>query len=150
MRLRVRQYVYFTVQSSRMPAADMTAVMGMDPDEITVRASRRMDPPVPRWHAWKVQCDERGLRVDEQVECVITRLRPVERPLRTLLERLHAQEGEDAGATLMVVPYLDDEDGEADEWQHRLLGWHLSPETLRFIVAMDALLVADEYGRDSD
>ena len=84
MRLRVRQYVYFTVQSLRMPAADMTAAIGMDPDAITVRASRRTDPPVPRCHAWEVQCDDRGLRVDEQVERVIARLRPVERPLRTL------------------------------------------------------------------
>jgi hypothetical protein len=107
------------------------------------------DPPLPRSHAWEVRCADPGLRVDEQIERLIARLRPVEARLRALVDRLHAEECDEAGARLAIVRYLDDEDGEADGWQHRLLGWHLGHETLRFLVATSADIDADEYGQDS-
>jgi hypothetical protein len=96
----------------------------------------------------QVRCQDPGLRIDDQIEQVIGRLRPHAKPLRDLLDRRRVEEGEAAGATLWIVRYLDDENGEGDGWQHRLLGWRLCQDTLRFVLAMGAEIVADEYGED--
>ncbi|MEU1543098.1 DUF4279 domain-containing protein [Actinacidiphila glaucinigra] len=58
------QYVYFALISSRTTAQEITAWLGIEPDETTVRGSRRADSPtLPVTHRWKVVCREPGLRL---------------------------------------------------------------------------------------
>jgi hypothetical protein len=147
--LRIRQYVYFSVTSSIVSAEDMTKAIGLAPDKVLVRGSRRpTDPPVPNFHAWKLVCDERGRQVGEQLEMLIGRLRPYQAAIRALVDDLDTHEGNAAGARLQIVRYLDDEDGEPDGWQHRLLGWHLTGDMLRFALDTRAEIDIDEYGQD--
>jgi hypothetical protein len=147
--LRIRQYVYFAVDSSAVPAAEMTTAIGLTPDKIMVRGSRRnTNPPVPRSHSWQVICDAPGWRVDEQLEQLIHRLRPYQHAIRALCDDLRTRESDSrAGASLQIVRYLDDRDGEADGEQHRLLGWHLDTEVLQFAIDVGAAIDADEYGQ---
>ncbi|WUG05325.1 DUF4279 domain-containing protein [Streptomyces sp. NBC_00467] len=71
----------------------MTAVLGIEPDETAVRASRSTVPPLPAHHRWKIVCRRTGLRVDEQVACVLDRLRPHTGRLAALAGQLDRQEG---------------------------------------------------------
>lgn len=146
--LRIRQYVYFSVSSSAVSADEMATAIGLPADEVSVLGSRRAEPPVPRQHAWSVRCAEPGLRVDEQLDLLVERLQPYRDAIRGLVDELESREGTDAGASLHVVRYLDDRDGPPDGWQHRLLGWHLGQDVLRFAVEVRADLDVDEYGQD--
>jgi hypothetical protein len=146
--LRIRQYAYFSVMSSIVSSEEMTRLIGLEPDRVRVPGSRLSDPPVPSFHAWELVCDERGKQVGEQLDLLIGRLRPHQVALRNLVDGLDAREGDAAGARLQVVRYLDDEDGEPDGWQHRLLGWHLTDDVLRFALDTRAEIDIDEYGQD--
>ncbi|WP_329245510.1 DUF4279 domain-containing protein [Actinoallomurus sp. NBC_01490] len=59
--MRVRQYVYFALHSSTLPAAEMATRLGLEPDEVSVRGSRTTTPPRPVTHVWKIVCRDRGL-----------------------------------------------------------------------------------------
>lgn len=73
----VNQYVYFALSSYSTSATDITAILGLEPDETTVRGSRIATPkPVPVLHCWKIVCREPGLRVDEQIARILERLAP--------------------------------------------------------------------------
>ncbi|WP_449065152.1 DUF4279 domain-containing protein [Planomonospora algeriensis] len=65
----VNQYVYFALSSYDTSAADITAILGIEPDETTVRGSRIADPshPVPAVHRWKIVCRDPELTIDEQI-----------------------------------------------------------------------------------
>lgn len=146
--LRIRQYVYFTVFSSIVPAAEMASLIGLAPDEIMVRGSHHnTERPVPRHHSWRIVCDDRGLQVGEQLERLVQRLRPYESAIHRLVDDLQSHEGE-AGSSLRVVRYLDEEMGEADGCQHRLFGWHLSQDIMRFALDLGADIDIDEYGQN--
>src|SRR4051795_12278245 len=69
-------YASFGLWSRRIPASEMTAVLGLEPDEITVRAVDLVDPPVPASHEWMVTCRDPEKTVDEQVEDLVQRLAP--------------------------------------------------------------------------
>jgi hypothetical protein len=65
----VNQHVYFTLSSRDTSSAGIAAILGLEPDETTVRGSRITAPePIPVLHRWKIVCREPGLRVDEQIE----------------------------------------------------------------------------------
>ncbi|MFF2819911.1 DUF4279 domain-containing protein [Kitasatospora cineracea] len=150
----IRQYAYFGLSSLTMSAAEMTAVLGIEPDEITVRGSRSTGRRVlPVLHLWKVVCREPGLGVDEQVARVVARLAPHADAIAALTRRLDAEDGEGPSAVLEVVRVFNDEDG-----QDRLagtppelvegpglLGWHLGRDVLAFLHATGAALDVDEY-----
>jgi len=147
--MRMSQYVYFAIDSETMTAAEMTGRLGVEPDRFTVRASRRTDPPVPRHHSWQVRCDERGLRVNEQIDRVLGRLAPATDAIAALNREL----GGDA-AVLEVVRFFDDEDGEDPPPlpanlvrfpDHHLLGWALERRVVEFLAATGAYLDVDEY-----
>src|SRR5262245_25382525 len=104
-RVRVRQYVSFTLFSEQMPAAEMTRLAELEPDEADVRASRQVYPPLPATHAWKVVCGETGLTVDQQIAVVISRLEPVATQVSRLARHLAMNQG---GARLHVVRYFDE------------------------------------------
>jgi hypothetical protein len=147
--LRIRQYAYFAVWSERMPAEEMAVRIGLEPDKVLVRGSRRETPqPIPVAHQWAIECRDPDLDVGDQTLVLLTRLRPHEEAIRRLAEDLHRDEGDRAGPQLSFVRYLDDPQGTPDGWQHRLLGWNLSAEALRFLTAVHANLDADEYGQD--
>lgn len=73
----VHQYAYFVLASDSTPATEITAALDIEPDRTDVRGSRRTEPrPSPPVHRWRVECREPGLAVDEQIACVLRRLRP--------------------------------------------------------------------------
>jgi uncharacterized protein DUF4279 len=156
--VRIRQYAYFSMRSRHVPAAEITARLGIEPDEIRVRGTRRLDPPVPVRHSWDIVCRRPGMTIDEQIETVVARLRPYTGQLRVLLDELRADDPDYGGGALTVVRYFDDEDGEDEELspadarlqklpgQHQLLGWVLSRQVIEFLMALDIELDADEYG----
>ncbi|MDN3353086.1 DUF4279 domain-containing protein [Actinomadura sp. DC4] len=152
--MRISQYAYFALRSSVVPAAEMTARLGLEPDEVSVRGSRTADPPRPVSHSWKIVCADGGLTVDQQVGRIMERLRPYRDRIVALSQALAGH----GAAVLEVVRYLDDPDGEDEELsppgvalqklpgRHRLLGWTLDREVLEFLVATGAYLDVDEYG----
>ncbi|ROR35243.1 DUF4279 domain-containing protein [Kitasatospora cineracea] len=153
----ISQYAYFGLSSLTVSAAEMTAVLGIEPDETMVRGSRSTGPRVlPVLHRWKIVCREPGLGVDEQVARVVARLAPHADAIAALTRRLDAEDGEDGegpSAVLEVVRVFNDEDG-----QDRLagtppelvegpglLGWHLGRDVLAFLHTTGAALDVDEY-----
>ncbi|MEV0648275.1 DUF4279 domain-containing protein [Phytomonospora sp. NPDC050363] len=149
--MRMSQYVYFAIKSETMPATEITARLGVEPDRFSVRGSRRADPPVPVCHSWQVRCDERGLRVDEQIDRVLARLTPVTAKIAEL-----CREPDEVAAVLEVVRFFEDEDGEDPKPQpaeenlvripdQHLLGWVLDRRVIEFLAATGAFLDVDEY-----
>lgn len=94
------------------------------------------------------------MRVDDQVEHVIRRARPVADTIRQLVESGHVT------ATLQMVRDFDAVDGEKEAHgdvrlpdgdtlatlpgQHQLLGWHIDTETVRFLAYVGAEIDCDE------
>ncbi|MFJ8039195.1 DUF4279 domain-containing protein [Kitasatospora sp. NPDC096147] len=147
----LQQYVYFALFSRTVPARAMTADLGLDPDESSVRGSRCAAPrPVPVEHRWQIECREPGLTVDEQIACVLDRLRPHTDRIADLADRL-ADDGE-GGAVLQVVRSFHSvaparpETGDAPA----PYGWHLDRSVLDFLAATGAELGVDEYDLTDD
>ncbi|MEU2111653.1 DUF4279 domain-containing protein [Streptomyces sp. NPDC019507] len=142
----LNQYVYFALSSERTAAKEMAAVLGIEPDETTVRASRLAEPPMPVCHRWKIVCRAPGRRVDEQVAQVLDRLRPHVGRIAELARRLD-QEGEGHSAVLQVVRYFNDDEcaNNAERSGSNLFGWHLGRDVLEFLDATGAVLDVDEY-----
>jgi hypothetical protein len=139
-----------------MPAAEMTGLIGVEPDGFAVLGARRRSPhAVPVAHSWQVHCRDTGLTVDEQVERVVTRLLPYQAPIAQLAAQLSGDPG--GGARMSVVRYFNDDEGEEEAFsapnaplqtlqgQHQLLGWNLGSRVLGFLVAVGADLDVDEY-----
>ncbi|MFG1774804.1 DUF4279 domain-containing protein [Micromonospora sp. NPDC049051] len=152
----IRQYAYFSLRSRSVPASEITARLGLEPDEVLVRGSRSVEPPRPVLHNWQITCREPGLAVDEQIARVVARLLPLAAEVRHVAADLRSVDGEQGGARLQVVRHLDAEDGEPEEavavggltklpGQHQLLGWHLDRATLAFLHLVGADLDVDEY-----
>jgi hypothetical protein len=154
--VRIRQYVYFALSSQTVTAAEVTGELGLEPDQVKVRGSRRSSPAIPVLHSWQIECDERGLDVDELITRVLDRVRPYADRIARLVM------GRDLDATLQIVRDFDAEDGEAEvlddtllpdgtvlskfPGQHQLLGWHLDADTMRLLLTMHAEVDCDEYG----
>ncbi|WP_202033294.1 DUF4279 domain-containing protein [Nocardioides sp. WS12] len=151
------QYVYFALGSDETTAAEISAHLGVEPDEVKVQGSDSTDPLRPANHGWKISCETPGLRLDEQISEVLDRIAPAADRVRALVE------GGGVNAHLQIVRYFNDEDGEEEslgepimdddghEWekmagQHQLLGWSMEREQLALLVAMGADIDADEYG----
>ncbi|WP_327249264.1 DUF4279 domain-containing protein [Streptomyces sp. NBC_01320] len=131
--------------SRHISADDMTAQLGVTPDEVAVRGSRFTEPAVvPVDHSWMVVCRQQGLRVDEQVTRILDRLHPHTDRICDLTGRLARTGG---GAVLHIVRYFNDTDqaqpGAADA--PNLFGWHLDRKILDFLSATGAELDIDEY-----
>lgn len=154
--MRIRQYVYFRLASDVVSAAEITEAVGADPDEFSVRGSKRTDPPRPASHSWELHCDQPGLTIDDQIQDVVQRVRPLADKIRELTART------DVVAVIQVVRDFDAEDGEEESHddlvlptgerfttllgQHQLLGWHLDADTLAFLARVGADIDCDEYG----
>ena len=146
----VNQYAYFALSSRSTSATEMAAILGLEPDETTVRGSRIAEPDaIPVLHRWKIVCREPGLRVDEQIARVLERLAPHTAAIAALASRLDNEEPRPA-AVLEVVRYFNDQaeqhgrSGAAAEAPN-LFGWHLGREVLDFLQATGAVLDVDEH-----
>lgn len=150
--LRIRQYAYFAIGSGEITAVEMTRAIGLEPDEVSVRGSRHAIPghrPVPYHHSWKVLSEvaEPQQRLGDQITSLIRRLDPYRAQIRQLIADVETAEPGSAGGVLQIVRYLDTADGELGDWQHRLLGWHLSAEVVDFLADVGAEVDVDEYGQ---
>jgi hypothetical protein len=108
-------------------------------------------PCLPACHAWQVRCEERGLRVHEQIDRVLTRLIPVTAKIAEL-----CRESAEPTAVLEVVRFFNDEGGEDPKPQptqgnwvripdQHLLCWGLDRQVIEFLAATGAFLDVDEY-----
>ncbi|MFD8532439.1 DUF4279 domain-containing protein [Streptosporangium canum] len=152
--MEVDQYVYFALKSERMSAEEMTARLGLEADEITIRGSRRSEPPRPAVHIWQISIPRSSLPVDDMITALVDRLEPYASAIGALAEELDRDEP-GRTAVLQVVRFFgedeEDEDSE-EEWmtevpaRPRPLGWHLDRRVLDFLQATRAELDVDEYG----
>ncbi|WP_062982922.1 DUF4279 domain-containing protein [Nocardia anaemiae] len=151
--MKISQYCYFSVRSTSLSAADMTARLGMQPDKVLVMGSRSPDRVLPRFHAWQIVCrsDE---SVDDQLHHLMDRLEPIRAELVSLCA------DDDVSPVMQVVRHFADPDGvdaapddtawdQAREWP-RPLGWHLSLTVLDFLLSTRAELDVDEYDSSDD
>jgi hypothetical protein len=147
----VNQYVYFALSSRSTSATEMATILGLEPDETTVRGSRVTEPnPVPVLHRWKIVCREPGLRVDEQIARIMERLTPQTAAIAALASRLDTEDQPGPSAVLEVVRYFNEQAEQHDRGDARaeapsLFGWHLGREVLDFLHATGAVLDVDEY-----
>ncbi|WP_194914502.1 DUF4279 domain-containing protein [Catenulispora rubra] len=158
----ISQYAYFGLSSPVTSAAEMAAVLGIEPDEISVRGSRWGEPrPRPALHYWKIVCREPAMSVNQQIEHIMERLAPHVDAIAALARQLSAEDDR-SGAVLEIVRMFNDDEGQ-DRLActppelidgHNLLGWHLDRDVLDFLHATRAVLDVDEYdcaeGADDD
>ncbi|MFG2099251.1 DUF4279 domain-containing protein [Micromonospora echinaurantiaca] len=153
----VSQYVYFALSSKRVSAAEITARLGIEPDEIVVRGSRSASPARPARHRWKITCRKPGLTVDEQINRIMDRLFDHAKRIGELAVELDEIDGEPGASMLQVVRVFEHPDGEEEylaspvegleklAGQHQLLGWHVDARVLEFLRLTRAELDVDEY-----
>jgi len=155
--MKIAQRVYFALSSVSTTASEITARVGVEPDELAVRGSKRTTPTVvPLEHSWSIHCRHRKWPLDLQIAEVLDRVTPIADRVQHLVHQ------GDVTAHLVIVRNLDDEDGEEEAFdpsitedgqlleklggQHQLLGWHLTPEKLQLLASLHAGITADEYG----
>ncbi|GAA2999913.1 hypothetical protein GCM10020229_10250 [Kitasatospora albolonga] len=141
--MSLTQQVYFAISSVGTTVDEITQLLGVEPDEVTVRGSLSTSPHIiPFCHVWTVVCREPGLPVDEQIDQVIGRLRPCMEALTDLTARLGP-----GNAILQVNRWfnLHDERPPGSPDDTNLLGWHLDRAALDFLAATGADLDVGEY-----
>ncbi|MFD7416552.1 DUF4279 domain-containing protein [Kitasatospora purpeofusca] len=145
--MSLNQYVYFAISSVGTTADEITQLLGVEPDEVTVRGSIATSPhAIPFCHVWKVVCREPGLPVDEQIGRVIGRLAPRMEALIRLTARLATEEG--PGGTILQVERFfnrrhEQPSGSSDDTN--LFGWRLDRAVVDFLAATGADLDVGEY-----
>ena len=112
---------------------------------------------MPVLHRWQIVCHEPGLRVDEQVACVVARLELHLEAIAALARELDAEDGGGPGAVLEVVREFNDvhdQNGLGGANPGMIgpprLGWHLGRRVLDFLCATRAVLDVDEYDHGPD
>lgn len=130
----------------------MTAFLGMEPDETTVRGSRIAQPALPVCHCWKIVCRQPVLRVDEQITQVIERLDPHIARVTELVQQLTGEPEAGHAAVLQVVRYFSPVEGPDNLAAEapNLFGWDLDRKALAFLTATGAVLDVDEYDLSTD
>ncbi|WFE30990.1 DUF4279 domain-containing protein [Micromonospora sp. WMMD975] len=154
----ISQYAYFALKSTSMTASEITARLGIEPDEAVIRGSRRpADPVIPAAHCWRVVCRTSGMTVDEHIAHIVERLFVHAPQVGMLAAELDRTDGGPGSAVLQVVRVFEHPAGEPEDLsgpvggleklpgQHQLLGWHLDRRTLEFLRLTGAELDIDEY-----
>ena len=153
----ISQYAYFAIQSIHLAATEITARLGVEPDETKTRGSRQAEPAIPVTHCWRVVCRKPGLTVDEQISRIVDRLLPHANRIGALVTELDEAEGGPGSSVLQVVRVFEHPEGEPEDLrgpvdgleklpgQHQLLGWHVDRRTLEFLRITGAELDIDEY-----
>jgi len=159
--VRIRQQVYFGIQSEDTTAANLTGQIGVEPDSFSVRGSRSATPPRPLKHEWRVECDDGGLSVEDQVQRIVDRLLPYQGRIAAVVAEIRQKSPGD-GSRLQIVRHFNDDEGDEESdgevstsgvsqlerlgGQHQLLGWHLSSEVVAFLCEVQADIDCDEFG----
>ncbi|GAA3843148.1 hypothetical protein GCM10022226_77680 [Sphaerisporangium flaviroseum] len=150
--MEVDQYVYFALKSERMPAEEMATRLGLEADEVTIRASKRLEPPHPAVHIWQINVPRSSRPVDDMITALVDRLEPYAPAIGVLAGELDRYEPGHA-AVLQVVRFFGFHDEDSEEEQRaeaptrpRPLGWHLDRRALDFLQTTRAELDVDEYG----
>ncbi|GAA3100127.1 DUF4279 domain-containing protein [Streptosporangium carneum] len=149
--MEVDQYVYFALKSERMSAEEMATRLGLEADEVTIRASKRLEPPRPAVHIWRINVPRSSLPVDDMITVLVDRLEPYASAIGALADELDRHEPGHT-AVLQVVRFFGDDDEEGSEEERtteappRPLGWHLDRRVLDFLQTTRAELDVDEYG----
>jgi hypothetical protein len=120
-----------------MSASEMTALLGLEPDEITVRAVDLVDPPIPASHEWMVTCRDAAKTVDEQVEDLVHRLAPFTTEIARLAA--HLEHDECGGARLRIVRQVGMPTAFMSD-----SSWRLKRQVLQFLHVTNADLSVDE------
>lgn len=150
--LRILQYSYFALRSESISAEGIAAQLHMQPDEAINRGPRSGPHSYPRrHHVWRI-VERTAEPVDEQLRRIVGRLNPIRNELIAFVR------DEPVEATMQVVRYFNDPDGEEDDapatgadgltrlgGQHQLLGWNLDSAVLAFLRSVSADLDVDEY-----
>ncbi|MGW0058699.1 DUF4279 domain-containing protein [Streptosporangium sandarakinum] len=150
--MEVGQYVYFALKSERMSAEEMATRLGLEADEITIRAGKRLEPPRPAVHIWQINVPRSSLPVDDMIAALVDRLEPYAQAIGALADELDRHEPGHT-AVLQVVRFFGDDDENSEEertteasTRPRPLGWHLDRRVLDFLQTTRAELDVDEYG----
>lgn len=149
------QYTYFALRDETTTAAEVTGYLGIEPDEVRVRASNHVFPPRPASHSWAVVSRAENVALDVHISRVLDRVAPVAGHVRRLVDDRGVE------ARLVIVRYFGDDAGEAGGFeasitpggdllehtpgQHQPLGWFLSVEAMTLLTSMGASFWADEY-----
>ena len=147
----MRQYARFGFWGDSVSAAAITERLGMEPDKVLVRGSRRANPPRPVQHAWELTCDQPRQRVEDLVAELLGRLAPHLDGIEALATELHTTNT--GAATLRIVRNFDtDQDEGSDDdgrpspgLESQLLGWHLDTNVIAFLHRTRASIDIDEY-----
>lgn len=155
--MRIRQHVQFTVKSERLTPAEITVLVGTEPDEAKVKGERRLGPPPSPWvHHWTLRSGiDEAASVEDHLAVLIPRLRDHATGLRAALA-IDATEGWlFLGRTFEAGEEAFDErtygvDAESEvgrlDGQHPFLGWGLDREVVALLASIGAGLDVDEYG----
>lgn len=112
----ISQYAYFALKSTSMPALQIAARLGIEPDEAVTRGSRRpADPVIPAAHCWRVVCRSPGMTVDEQVSNIVDRLFVFASQIGELAAELDRTDGGPGSAVLQIVRVFEHPAGEPED-----------------------------------
>ncbi|MFI7463262.1 DUF4279 domain-containing protein [Nonomuraea sp. NPDC049646] len=139
-----------------MSAVEMAARLGLEPDVVTVRGSRRLEPPHPTVHISQINGPRSSRQpVDDMILALVGRLEPYAKMIGAVVDELDRHEPGNT-ATIQVVRFFgSEEDGvaapvvpalPATPARHRQLGWHPGRRVLDFLQVTRAELDVDEYG----
>ena len=149
------QCAYFALRDETTTAAEVTGSLGIEPDEVRMRASNPVFPPRPASYSWAVVSRTENVALDVHISRVLDRVAPAASDVRRLVDDRGVE------VRLVIVRYFSD-DGDAEAFDasitpggdllehlpgpHQPLGWFLSVEALTLLTSMRAGIWADEYG----
>jgi uncharacterized protein DUF4279 len=131
--MKVQTRAYFSVASDELSPDELSARIGEQPSSVMTKASKRLDPPVPKTNTWEI---DSGLEQDAPLWRHLDALREVVAPLSDRIAELC--QGEPT-AVLQVVRKFSPADEEAD------LGFWLDKYWLAILQQTGAQVDVDEY-----
>lgn len=140
--MRIDQYVYFAITSEGTSADEMAKRIGLEPDEVLVRGSKRPEPPRPAMHSWTIHASRPERPIRDQTEDVLGRIASVESAITGLIAELKG----DVFPRLEIVRLFNDPD--AAQTGDALLGWSLEMDHVQLLSRLGAFVDVDEYDGD--
>jgi hypothetical protein len=131
--MKVQTRAYFAVVSDELSPDTLAVRLGMQPSSATRKASKQLDPPMPKANAWKIDSGlEQGAPLWRHLEALRELVAPVSDRIAELCR-------EEPTAVLQVVREFSPADDEAD------LGFWLDEPWLAILGQTGARLDVDEY-----
>jgi hypothetical protein len=155
--MRIRQRAYLSLASDGLCPDEITAILGLEPDESKIRGSRFAGPPPrPASHLWSLLS---GVRDDAPLEDHLTALWPRLVQVAEGLQIFTARP--DSAGFLQIVRNFEEGSEDFDEaaWglppnadferlggQHPFLGFGFDALQLQFLGSIGVAIDVDEYG----